>query len=212
MNKLGKAILGFFVSILFFSTGMIANAETIDVEEIEIEEVNELTDLDAVLSESYPLQISDSETVYFSSEEDREFYLDSTLDNNSGIAPMSAGVKTRVVGTTRQRRYNVFLGYNSLTPTWSYASSYTMSSGKRSTFTTGYTYDGFSASISVAYNFGVSVTIPANSSRSSRLGARGDVTLQKNKVEAYYGTTVVRTFYTMSIINPSNITNVVVYR
>lgn len=212
MSKISKGIFSFVLFISFLGGNTVVNAESVDSAPIDSSPVEELVALNEDFTGSFPLQISESEVLFFANEEDRELYITNMGTNPDYPIQPQAGVKTRVVSTSSQRRYNVFLGYNSLTPDWSFASHYDLDRGRQATFTTGYTYDGFSATLALTQSYGVTIRIPANSTRASRLGARGDVTLYKRKMEAYYGTTVISTFYSMSLTNQTNITNLVVYR
>jgi len=160
--------------------------------------------------ETFPLDIGNDEILNFFSEEDRDFY-QQYLNSNNQIQSRS-GVKTRERELSRKVFYNKFIGYNSLTPNWSYASSYTLARSKNVSFTTGYSYDGISANLSVSQTYGVTTTLPANSKKSSRLAAKADVTVAKCRVEAYYGNTVTKRFDVLRTRSYKNITNYVSYR
>jgi len=207
--KKGKVIGTLLFSSLFFfyNVSSASAEESIDINEEEVV----LEEDEGLFAETYPLQINENEVLNFFSEEDREFYINQNMNSDTGISTRST-VKTRDTFISSKRYYGKFLGYSSLTPNWSYASGYILSKGKNVTFTTGYTYEGVSASLTISQSYGVSINIPANSSRSNRLAAKGDVTISKYKVEAYYGNTVTKTFYVLRSSKPSNITNYVQYR
>lgn len=208
MKKLRSACFTLlFSTLFFFNASSLANADTIDSPDNILLDNN----ADELYVETYPLQINDSEFLNFFSEEDRNFYINHVMPSSSKIQPMS-GIKTRETFISSQRYYGKFVGYNSMTPSWSYASSYTISRGKNFSFSTGYTYDGVSANLSVAQSYGVAITLPAESSRSSKLAGKADLTISKYKIEAYYGTTVTQTFYVLRTGSVSNFTNYVGYR
>nr|KAF1298787.1 hypothetical protein BAU18_05955 [Enterococcus diestrammenae] len=161
---------------------------------------------------TYPLLLDDGDTLNFFTAEDREAYVQYYKSQNSGIQTFSAGNKTREKFISSKTFYSKFIGYNPLTPSWSYASRYTISRGKSLSFSTGYTYDGVSATLSVSNSYGVSVTLPANSKKASRLAAKADVKVSKYKMELYNGITVLQTFYVLRTSSVKNITNYVKYR
>lgn len=177
--------------------------------EQEISIDNDSTDVGSTV-DTYPLNIGNDETLNFFTEEDRDFYK-LYLNSNNQMQSRS-GVKTREKELSRKVFYNKFIGYNSLTPNWSYASQYTMARSKNVSFTAGYTYDGVSANLSVSQTYGVTTTLPANSKKSSRLAAKADVTVAKCRVEAYYGNTVTKRFDILRTKSFKNITNYVSYR
>ncbi|MFS7388003.1 hypothetical protein AB6884_00695 [Carnobacterium maltaromaticum] len=205
---IGMSLL--FSSVLFFNNVLTVGAEEIN-NEIPSEEILLEEDSNEDFVEMYPLQINELEVLNFFTEEDRDSYINNQQQFDSGIQSRS-GVKTRDIFISSKKYTGKFLGYNSLTPNWSYASSYTITKNKNVTFSTGYTYDGVSANLTVSQSYGVAITLPANSSKASRLAAKGDVTISKYRVEAYYGNTVTKTFYILRTSPAKNITNYVSYR
>lgn len=155
--------------------------------------------------------MEDGDTLNFFSKEDRDLYQYYYNLDKSGIQ-LRHGNKTRETLISSKTFSSKFIGYNPLTPSWSYASSYTISKGKSLSFSAGYTYDGTSATLSVTNSYGVAVTLPANSKKSSRLAAKADVTVGRYKVELYNGNTVLKTFYTLRTSKVKDVTNYVHYR
>lgn len=84
-----------------------------------------------------------------------------------------------------KRKNNIWVGYHSGTPHWSKASSYTISAGKSFSVSGSYTFEGISCNIGFSYSKTVTTTIPANFSKYSRLGIRGDFTFKKIKRQYY---------------------------
>lgn len=87
------------------------------------------------------------------------------------------------VKTTYQNQ--VFMGYHPDTPSWSKATSYSLTSSRSVTFSQGLSSDGLSVSASATLSSGVTTNISANSRRYSRLGFYVDFKLVKSKVTVY---------------------------
>lgn len=81
-----------------------------------------------------------------------------------------------------------FIGYHSETPNWSKASQYVVGSGKIFNVSASYKWEDVSLNLGFSYSVSVATTIPANSSKYSRLGVAGDYTLKKERYAEYqYG-------------------------
>ncbi len=91
--------------------------------------------------------------------------------------------KDTVVSTTRKNK--VWVGYHPTTPNWAKASSYTLSKSSKFNISGSYTYEGITVNIGFSYTPSTSITIPANSSKYSRLGVRADYTFKKIKRQYY---------------------------
>lgn len=154
--------------------------------------------------------LDDGDILSFFSEEDRDLYQQYYNLEKAGIE-LRHGNKPREKYVSSTTFYNKFIGYNPLTPSWSYASSYTISRGKNLSFSTGYTYSGTSTTLTVSNSYGVAVTLPANSKKASRLAAKADIPVARYKVELYNGATVLQTFYTLRTTKVKNVTNYVHY-
>lgn len=191
--------------LFIFSDSQGVLVTTVEAEE-KISQPSENGGLSEVV-DTYPLQINDDETLNFFTEEDREEYVRLIIN------PKQRHVnKMREKEISRTTFYNKFVGYNPLTSNWSFASSYTLSTSKNISFTTGYTYDGLSTNLTVSRSNGVSINLPANRRRSSRLAGRADVTVAKVEVEYYNGVTVLRRFNLLRTRSVRNFTNYVSYR
>lgn len=95
-------------------------------------------------------------------------------------------------------KYNVWVGYHPLTPNWSYASSYTVTTGKSYSVNGSYTYNGVAFAINVDCTRSVAITYPADASRASKLGVWADVKLIRTKVDVYDNGTYLNTYYVNS--------------
>jgi hypothetical protein len=157
-------------------------------------------------NEMFPLELGNGEVLNFYTQEDKDMYLSS---NNPKLR---SGIRTREKELSSTVYKNRFIGYNSLTPHWSYASSYTISRNRSISFTASYSYDGVTSSITTQITNGVAVNLPADARKSSRLAARADVTVAKIQMEFYYGTTVTNRINVLRTKSVRNITNYVAYR
>lgn len=78
------------------------------------------------------------------------------------------------------------MGYHPDIPSWSKATSYSLTSSQAVTFSHGLSSDGVSVTGSAeTLNSGVTTNIKANSGRFSRLGFYADFKLVKSKVTVY---------------------------
>lgn len=129
-------------------------------------------------TESYiSVPISETEVWVFPTKDDYESYLEDI--ELQGHTP---GVSTRVVTEhelSRTTWYHKWVCYHWFTPSWTKASSYTLNSGMTVSGTVGASYGGISFSLSLTRTESVSTTIPANSSRYSRLSLSGDFLVKK---------------------------------
>lgn len=101
---------------------------------------------------------------------------------------------------------NVRVAY--LSNAWAKASSYTVSAGKK--FSGSYNYAGIDVNISFTQS--VSVTIPANSAKESKLGAYADITFEKRRIQYYQGGSLYKTEYDAVPIKYQNKTLKVIYK
>lgn len=84
--------------------------------------------------------------------------------------------------------YFHFIQYHPGTPSWIKASKYTILGNKKFNVSTSYTWSNTTFNLGFSYSYGVSIDIPADSSRKSRLGVYADYTLKQIEVEQYqYG-------------------------
>lgn len=81
-----------------------------------------------------------------------------------------------VVKRCRIRRIqNYFVQYSSQSNSWTYASSYTIKSSSKQDVTFSFEYEGFRQEFKTSFETGLDTTIPADSSRLSRLGLYVDI-------------------------------------
>lgn len=90
-----------------------------------------------------------------------------------------------------------FIGYPVDTKSWMNASSYALSTSRAFSVSSAFNSNGWSGNISVSITKGVTVNIPANAKRLSRLGIYADISVQKYKVVVKDKKTkkVIRTYY-----------------
>lgn len=134
--------------------------------------------------------------------------------NNSSPAEPNKAVKitkkTTVVKT--ETKYNVFVGYNSLTNSWSYADKYTISKGKGYSFGTTLSWSGQSISFSSSVSQGVAISIPADPKRASRLAVKATIKYSKVKVDEYWNGKLHKTYYNYTAQRIGAPTNYVKYK
>lgn len=90
-----------------------------------------------------------------------------------------------------------FIGYPVDTKSWMNASSYALSTSRAFSVSSAFNSNGWSGNISVSITKGVTVNIPANAKRLSRLGIYADISVQKYKVVVKDKKTkkVIRAYY-----------------
>jgi hypothetical protein len=160
--------------------------------------------------EFFPLQISDTETLHFPTEESRDFYIQS----NEQEYNRSHGLMSKSTELSRSTFRNKFIGYNSMTPDWAFASQYVITAGRSMSFSASYSLGGTTANLTVSTTRSVATTIPANASRRSRLGATADVVVARVRIDYYIGaiqTGIIRSDTVLRTISTSNITHGVYY-
>lgn len=88
--------------------------------------------------------------------------------------------KYEKVGTVATKRHQ-FIEYNPLTPVWQYASSYSTTYSYSGTVSGSFTYSGYTGEISFEVSNSITATIPANSSKQSKLAYYADYNIVKYK-------------------------------
>lgn len=152
---------------------------------------------------SYPVQAEEPDTYTYSTGNlvyefpDKNAY-DYFMEHNSENNIVPCNTYNQYTKIYSIPKYNVWVGYHSLTPDWSYASSYTIYSEQNCSATGQYEYNGFLFSININYTQGISITYPADASRASKLGVRADIRLVRTKVDVYDNGTYMNTYYVNS--------------
>ena len=136
------------------------------------------------------------------------------MTNNSSPVELNKQVKitkkTTVVKTETKK--NVFVGYNSLTSSWSYADKYTISKGRSYSFGTTLSWSGQSISFSSSTSQGVAISIPANPKKASRLAVKATIKYSKVKVQEYWNGKLHKTYYNYTAQRIGAPTNYVKYK
>lgn len=162
-----------------------------------------------VLPFSY--ETSDGTNIYFETQEDFDAFNalpDREKRNATKINtnPMSTYESTTVTNTliSSKNLSHHWIGYHSGTPDWSKASRYTLTVGKTYSASGKYTYSDVDISISYSYTNTVATAIPADSSKYSKLGIWGDLTVKKYKAVSknnYTGAVVSTWYFGTSTVN-----------
>lgn len=150
----------------------------------------------------------DGDTIFFSSPEDLEKW--NSSQSSIPVGPTlrnTGGEHWKPVVQSSERKNNHFINYHSGTPGWARASSYTLTTNKAFNVSGSYKSKNYSVNIGFSYSKSVATTIPADSSKDSRLGVYGDFTFSYVKYEQYvygkktgkvsYGSTATRHSYTV---------------
>lgn len=132
---------------------------------------------------SIPVQISETETWFFPSEEDYNAYLkhQERLSNNISLR----GEFTTTKEISRKTLKHKFVGYHRITPAWQKTSYYIIDAGVVSSASTSTSFDGISFSLKMEYSMSVRTRINADDAKYSRLGLSGDF-LVKHMRTYYY--------------------------
>jgi|GEM_PF-3486138 len=153
--------------------------------------------------ETFPLQVEEGVILNFFSKEDRDSYL-------NGKAARGTHFETIL---SSQNLNNRHIATNPLTPHWSFADQYTISVAQNVSVNGSVSHNGFSLAVNTTLQRGVTISLPANPSRASRLAIRADVTVERVRrttIDGWSGIPNVTEFYRVS--NTRNITNFVEYR
>lgn len=159
----------------------------------------------------YSYETLDGTIIYFETKKDYDGFIalpesqkrDATKTVNSPITTFgSTTVKNTLISSKNVS--HAWIGYHSGTPDWTKASRYTLTVGKTYSATGKYSYSDLDISISYSYTNTVSTAIPADSTRYSRLGIWGDLTLKKWKAvsrDNYTGAVVSTWYFGTSNVN-----------
>ncbi len=140
---------------------------------------------DLITYDEYSVVDENGDTIIFNNQEDYNFYqkYENPETPKSRNASMGTSWKTAVTSSTRQNQ--LWVGYHSGTPSWSKASSYTLTRNKTYSVSGSYNYGGSIINLGFSYSKGVNTAIPANKNRNSRLGIWGDFTFRTIKTTEY---------------------------
>lgn len=129
-------------------------------------------------TESYiSVPVNETEVWVFPTKDDYESYLeDIKLQENTSDVTTRAVTEHELSRTTW---YHKWICYHWFTPSWTPASVYTLNAGMTVSGTIGASYGGINFNLSLSRTEGVSTTIPADSSRYSRLSLSGDFLVKK---------------------------------
>lgn len=137
-------------------------------------------------------------------------------DNNNTLSSTELNKQVKIIKKTTvektETKQNVFVGYNSLTNSWSYADKYTISKGKSFSFGTTLTWCGQSISFSSSTSQGVAISLPANPKKASRLAVKATIKYSKTKVQEYWNGTLHKTYYNYTAQRIGAPTNYVKYK
>lgn len=169
------------------------------------------------------LKTSEGEYLVFETEQDLYNHVKSNLDQNTrACLPGDPGyphcdnyIPTKqtkqLVSTINYSKH--FMGYNKFTKSWSKASSYSLTMTSEQSFTIPLTYDNISFSVNATLSKGVTINIPADSTRFSKLGFLADITAKKYKVTTTNANTgeYINSYYYI-VPSVTDTYNVVVYQ
>lgn len=136
------------------------------------------------------------DTLCFYSYEDYQGYLNVMGDTRNISTRSNVGVTRKDTIIFDKVIPNQWIGYHSATPNWAKASKYTLTTSKTYTASGSVSTDGYSFTVSVSYTQGATTTIPANSSKFSRLAIRADVRVIRTKRQLYRYGKLESTYYT----------------
>lgn len=185
-----KTFIMTFIVFLFWGANLdFASADkldTVDLSDAIQNVVPELSDY------PYSKVLDNGEILFFNSKEDYESY-----SPPSNYQPFNTGgyiTKPEVISTTNVSK--LWIGYHSGTPEWRKASSHVLTTGQNYTVSGSYKYKEFTLSTGFTHAVSVSSSFPADASRYSKLGVRGDFTFQHIKSTEYrYGVPTGRVSY-----------------
>ena len=121
--------------------------------------------------------VNESEVWVFPTKDDYESYLeDNELQENESTVTPRIVTEHEVSRTTW---YHKWVCYHWLTPSWTKASSYTISAGSTVSGSVGATYGGINFTLSLSKTQGATATLRANSSKYSKLSLSGDFLVKK---------------------------------
>ena len=161
-----------FVAVLFYTAyGATISADT------KIPSQNVSTKIYSKYTSVY-----DGNMYVFNSYQDKKtfdtFYGQKSLGNYNPIKVRQKFVRSVKLG----RRW---VNYNPYTPSWQKAGSYSIAVNANITVTGSFSYKGATFGIGASLSKGVTINMPANKAKESRLGLEADVTMNEYVIEMY---------------------------
>ena len=176
-----KLLLSFFMLLIGFCSSDLLIHATEDNEDTSSQNIKFETNIYS----------SDKETVYYDKETGTAYIFESAEDLDSYLAAQknsllrTSGTYTKSTVISTSSVSKAWIGYHSGTPNWAKASGYTLSASKTYTANGTYTYSGTAVGVSVSYSTTVATKFPANSSKYSKLGIKGDLSLRTYRIDEY---------------------------
>lgn len=158
----------------------------------------------------------------YASEHHGELFVFNTLQDKTLFDEIKAQENARFFNPIQPRIKHIrtvnlgrkWVNYNPLTPSWSKASSYSITATSTVTASGSFSYQGATFGISATLSKGVAINVPSNPNRYSRLGFEADVQIKEYKIEYYHVDNpkkVVKTVYSKTPV-VTNTYNVVRYK
>lgn len=123
------------------------------------------------------IPINNNEVWIFPTEDDYNAYLkEMSIKTDEDMISPQYVTEHEISRTTW---YHKWICYHKSTPTWTKASSYTVNAGTKCSGSIAATYAGVTFTLSLTKTQNVTTTIPADSSRYSRLSLSGDFLVKK---------------------------------
>lgn len=154
----------------------------------------------------FVLELEGGVTLNFFTKEDRNSYLSELNSNNRNLT------FDEVLSTTSF--YDRYIAANPLTPNWSYADNYSISVTRDVNVSGSFEFKGANLTVGTVIQRGVTISLPANPDRASRLGVGSDFDIQlvrRKTIDSVAGI-VLDTVEFYRVANVKNVTNFVEYR
>lgn len=158
--------------------------------------------------ETIPLTINEYEIIHFFNEKDRNLYIDNTINKDTYLSKLDRQ-KITILETCVLK--NQCLGYNSITPQWSFVSAYNINRGDNMLFSTSISMGGLNTNINLSITSIVTATLPADPSRASRLSASVDITVERIRIDGYVNGVLIYSYEALKTVFTSDITNFIQY-
>ncbi|MBO0472242.1 hypothetical protein JZO86_00760 [Enterococcus ureasiticus] len=182
-----KILLGLIFTTILLAGGAYNTTNALAAEELL--ENNTIEDTvfsnEMVTYDEYSIIDDNGDTIIFNNKEDYDFYINYEAPKKIQSRSASTGTTWKTSVTSSTRKNQLWIGYHSGTPSWSKASSYTLTRNKTYSVSGSYKYEGVTMNIGFSYSKGVNTTIPADKKRNSRLGLWGDFTFRTIKTVEY---------------------------
>jgi len=124
------------------------------------------------------------------------------LSASGDITPQAGDTSYVIKEISRERKDMLFINYFKDFPEWAKVSTYNLASGKTYNISGKSNFKGVDITIGVSFSNSSSRSIPADSSKFSKLGAYADVTLiKKERIKYVGGVKVSSEFFGESIVH-----------